>query len=72
MSSTRVGGKVVRGLSKVEGPLVVVEGIGTAGYDEIVEVTDASGQKRLGKVLEAAENFVVLEVFSGTSGVFFI
>ncbi len=68
MSSTRVGGKVVRGLSKVEGPLVVVEGIGTAGYDEIVEVTDASGQKRLGKVLEAAENFVVLEVFSGTSG----
>ena len=68
MSSNRVGGKVVRGLSKVEGPLVVVEGIGTAGYDEIVEVTDASGHKRLGKVLEAAENYVVLEVFSGTSG----
>lgn len=68
MSMTRTGGKIVRGLSKVEGPLVVVEGIGTAGFDEIVEVTDPSGQKRLGKVLEAAEDFAVLEIFSGTSG----
>lgn len=62
------GGREVNGIAKLEGPLLVVEGIGTVAYDEIVEVTEANGAKRLGKVLEVGEDFAVIEVFSGTTG----
>ncbi|MEA4812404.1 MAG: V-type ATP synthase subunit B [Anaerolineaceae bacterium] len=63
-----IGGKEVLGISKVEGPLLIVKGMGSVAYDEIVEVRDTRGQTRYGKVLEVAEDFAVIEVFSGTTG----
>ncbi len=62
------GGLYVAGLSSVEGPLVVVKGTGTVAYDEFVEITDAQGETRLGRVLEAGVDYAVLEVFTGTTG----
>ena len=68
MGNKLPGGKEVLGINRLEGPLLVVEGVGLAAYDEIVEVRGSDGQVRLGKVLEVSEETAVVEVFSGTSG----
>ncbi len=58
----------VIGVSRIEGPLVFVEGTGSIAYDEVVEIIDAHGQMRLGRVLEVGEGIAVVEVFAGTTG----
>ena len=68
MSATDLGVNEVLGVSRIEGPLVFVEGIGSVGYDEVVEIVDARGRVRLGRVLEVGEDLAVVEVFAGTSG----
>ena len=62
------GGQQVVGVSRVEGPIIVVEGAGAVGYDEVVEVLDSQGRIRRGRVLEVGEKFAVVEVFAGTTG----
>ena len=68
MSAIDLGVNEVLGVSRIEGPLVFVEGIGSVGYDEVVEIIDARGRMRLGRVLEVGEGMAVVEVFAGTSG----
>ena len=68
MSAIDLGVNEVLGVSRIEGPLVFVEGIGSVGYDEVVEIIDARGRMRLGRVLEVGEGLAVVEVFAGTSG----
>jgi V/A-type H+-transporting ATPase subunit B len=63
-----VGVNEVVGVGRIEGPLVFVEGIGSVGYDELVEILDAKGRLRYGRVLEVGEELAVVEVFAGTSG----
>lgn len=62
------GGQEVLGVSRIEGPLVVVESTGVVGYEEVVEITDAQGNVRLGQVLEVGEGIAVVQVFSGSTG----
>jgi V/A-type H+-transporting ATPase subunit B len=62
------GGQQVVGVSRVEGPIIVVEGAGAVGFDEVVEVLDSQGHIRRGRVLEVGENMAVIEVFAGTTG----
>ena len=45
----------VAGVSEVEGPILVVEGIEKVGYDEVVEIIDRNGELRRGRVLEVGE-----------------
>jgi V/A-type H+-transporting ATPase subunit B len=68
MSATDLGINEVLGVSRIEGPLVFVEGIGSVGYDEVVEIIDSRGRTRYGRVLEVGEGLAVIEVFAGTSG----
>jgi len=68
MSPTDLGINEVLGVSRIEGPLVFVEGIGSVGYDEVVEIIDSRGRMRHGRVLEVGEGLAVIEVFAGTSG----
>lgn len=63
-----VGGQEILGINRVEGPILVIEGAGIVGYDEVVEVTDSQGQLRRGRVLEVSEKAAVVEVFAGTTG----
>ena len=63
-----VGGQEVRGLSRIEGPLIAVEGVRGVGYDEMVEVHVADGRKLQGRVLEVGLDAAVIQVFEGTSG----
>jgi V/A-type H+-transporting ATPase subunit B len=68
MSVIDLGVNEVLGVSRIEGPLVFVEGTGSVGYDEVVEIIDARGRMRHGRVLEVGEGVAVVEVFAGTSG----
>ena len=52
----------------VTGPLLIVEHVAGVGYDELVEVEMASGEKRRGKVLEVHNDRAVIQMFEGTSG----
>jgi V/A-type H+-transporting ATPase subunit B len=62
------GGQEVVGVARVEGPIVVVEGTGSVGYDEVVGVFDSRRRLRRGRVLEVGEGVAVVEVFAGTTG----
>jgi len=55
-------------VSRVSGPLIIVEKIHNVGYNELVEITAPNGETRKGQVLEAAEGLAVVQVFEGTSG----
>ncbi len=66
--SAVLGGQEVIGVARIEGPIVVVEGVGSVGYDEVVEIVDSRGRLRRGRVLEVGEDLAVVEVFAGTTG----
>ncbi len=56
------------GLSTINGPLVVLEGVRGASYDEIVEMTVDGKEKKLGRIIEVYEDKAVIQVFEGTEG----
>lgn len=62
------GGQEVIGVARIDGPIVVVEGAGNIGYDEVVDIVDEQQKRRRGRVLEVGEGVAVVEVFSGTTG----
>ncbi len=62
------GVQEVVGLARVNGPIVVVQGVRGARYDEIVDVIGSDGESRVGRVLEVGEETAVIEVFSSTTG----
>lgn len=54
------------GLSEINGPLIVLEGIRNASFDEIVELTVEGNKKKLGRIIELYEDKAVIQVFQGT------
>lgn len=56
------------GATRIEGPLVVVERIRDVGFDEMVEIVDAGGRPRIGRVLDISDTQAVVQVLEGTSG----
>lgn len=57
------------GLSEVSGPLIVLEGVQDAAYDEIVEITVNGKEKRLGRIVEIYEDKAVIQVFEGSDNI---
>jgi V/A-type H+-transporting ATPase subunit B len=53
-------------LTKVSGPLIVVNEISGVSYGEVAQITMPTGEKRLGQVLEAQSDLAVVQVFGGT------
>jgi V/A-type H+/Na+-transporting ATPase subunit B len=62
------GGQEVVGVSRIEGPIIVVEGGANVSYDEVVEIQDSRGQLRRGRVLEVGEGYAVVQAFAGSTG----
>lgn len=60
--------KEYRTISQVKGPLVFVERVTEAAYDEIVEITGPDKNIRLARVLEVDGDLCMAQVFVGTSG----
>jgi len=56
------------GATRIDGPLVVIERVRDVGYDELVEIRDAAGRPRLGRVLDVSEAATVIQVLEGTTG----
>jgi V/A-type H+-transporting ATPase subunit B len=56
-------------ISKVAGPLIVVEKTTNVKYQELVEIELSSGETRRGQVLEITKDKAVVQVFEGTTGV---
>jgi len=55
-------------VKEVKGPLIVIDGVTKASFDELVEIETTEGEKRLGKVLEIGFGKAVVQVFEGTTG----
>ena len=56
------------GLSEINGPLVVLEGVQNAAYDEIVEMTVAGNLHKIGRIIEIYGDKAIIQVFEGTDG----
>lgn len=56
------------GLKEINGPLVVLDNVEDAAYDEVVEIRLDNGGTRIGRVVEISGKRVVLQVFEGTKG----
>lgn len=56
------------GLSEINGPLVVLEGVKNASYEEIVEISINNKEKRLGRIIEIYQDKAVIQVFEGSEG----
>ena len=54
------------GLSEINGPLVVLEGVSGASYEEIVEINVDGRENRLGRIVEVYEDKAVIQVFEGS------
>jgi len=54
------------GLSEINGPLIVLEGVRNASFDEIVEITIEGNKKKIGRIVELYEDKAVIQVFQGT------
>jgi V/A-type H+-transporting ATPase subunit B len=61
-------GQEVIGVKSIAGPIMIVEGAANVSYDEVVEIRDAQGRMRLGRVLEVGEKICVVQVFAGSTG----
>ncbi|MEM0156518.1 MAG: V-type ATP synthase subunit B [Thermoplasmataceae archaeon] len=55
-------------VSQIAGPLVFVEKVENAAYNELVEITLGNGEKRSGQVLDTGRGLAIVQVFGATSG----
>ena len=53
------------GLSSINGPLIALEGVQDAFYDEIVEFVVNGEERKLGRIVEVYEDKAVIQVFEG-------
>ena len=60
--------KEYRTIKEVVGPLMLVEGVSGVKYNELVEIEQADGEKRQGKVLEIEGDKALVQLFESSNG----
>ena len=55
------------GLSNINGPLIVLEGVENAFYEEIVEFVVEGDQKKIGRIVEIYDHFHTPQKYQRTS-----
>jgi V/A-type H+-transporting ATPase subunit B len=60
--------KEYKTITEVVGPLMLVEGVSGVKYDELVQVKQANGEIRTGKVLEVDEDKALVQLFDSSQG----
>jgi hypothetical protein len=55
-------------VAEIKGPLMIIDGITRASFDELVEIETPDKERRLGRVLEVGYGKAVVQVFEGTTG----
>jgi len=56
------------GIKNINGPLMIIEGVKDACFDEIVTITCNNKEKRLGRIIQLEGDVAVVQVFEGTEG----
>lgn len=56
------------GLNAINGPLIVLDGVPKAGYEEQVFLRMANGESRMGRIVQMEGERAVIQVFEGTRG----
>lgn len=56
------------GLKEISGPLVIIEGVKGASYEETVEIKVNDNEVRRGRIIELNDDYAVVQVFEGTRG----
>ena len=60
--------KEYKTIREVVGPLMLVEGVSGVKYSELVEIEQANGEKRMGRVLEVEGDRAMLQLFESSQG----
>ncbi|MDH3324839.1 MAG: V-type ATP synthase subunit B [Candidatus Peregrinibacteria bacterium] len=60
--------KTYTNIESIAGPILVVDGVEGVKYEELVEVETSTGEKKMGKVLEAHESRAMVQMFESTQG----
>lgn len=61
-------GTEYRGVTSVDGPIVVLKRTENVFYNETVCVRDRFGEKRIGKIVDISQEAVVVQIFGSTIG----
>ncbi|MDR2182019.1 MAG: V-type ATP synthase subunit B [Treponema sp.] len=57
-----------RGLTRIEGPVVITERTGGVGFNEVVAVYDRAEGRRLGRVVDMREDWTAIQIFGSSTG----
>jgi V/A-type H+-transporting ATPase subunit B len=57
-----------KGLSRIEGPVVITTRSRNVGYNEVVAVYGRDGARRLGRVVDLSEDWAAIQVFGSSTG----
>lgn len=60
--------KEYKSIKEIVGPLMLVEGVSGAKYNELVEIQQQDGSIRRGKVLEVNGSIALVQLFEGSQG----
>lgn len=55
------------GLKEINGPLIVLDDVENAGFDELVEIHLQNGDRRQGRIVQIEGKRVIIQVFEGTN-----
>ena len=61
-------GVAYRGLTRIEGPVVITARSKNVGFNEVVAVYDREGGRRLGRVVDMSEDWTAIQIFGNTTG----
>jgi len=56
------------GLNEIKGPLVFLDHVQGASFEEMIELQLANGNKRYGRIVQIQGDRIAIQVFEGTSG----
>lgn len=58
-----------RGITAVDGPIIVVKRTENVFYGEMVAICDKLFQKRVGRIVDVDEEYAIVQVFGSTNGI---
>jgi len=61
-------GAIFKTIKEIKGPLLLVEGVKNAGFNEVVEVKLSDGREIIGMVLDTCSDKAIIQVFGETEG----
>lgn len=61
--------KEYKSIKEIVGPLMLVDGVSGVKFDELVEIHQENGDKRLGKVLEVSGTKALVQLFESSQGI---